>query len=61
MDAVLSWRDVLDCKIAGMKLDRLAKEAAELGYRFIVFNAVLYFVDPKGGAHETKTVVETRP
>jgi hypothetical protein len=49
-DTVISvpWRDVLDCKRKGTRVDLFAKEAARLGYEFFAFNGSLYLVERDG-------------
>jgi len=40
----MTWRNVLDCKIAGTHIIHLAHMAYELGYKFICHNDRILFV-----------------
>ncbi len=40
----LNWREIMDCKIAGDDIEKLAKIAYDIGYKYISHNGRVFEV-----------------
>lgn len=57
-ESLVTWRDVLDCKVAGMNINELASIARELMYQFVCHNDHLYWIDQSGNPHYTSITID---
>ena len=51
---MISWRDVLDCKIVGTNVSDMIESARKLGYRYVCVNDQIFQTSPfKGWSSKT--------
>ena len=48
----MTWRDVFDCKVRYKTVVEAALKAKECGYKFLAFNADIYFISDETGKPE---------